>query len=162
MKLGFRIGRPLQKCKQTNCDALFCPSSSSFPACSCYNHPHTLGLVLCARSLRLIFLECIHYLKHSTIYAIVLGRVRRARTTAGMDEIKSRSDRPKSRQSIAHLPSKANTTTDIAALKRAHDIQDKPKRSRGKSLGPGGLEALTEIDANALKVCGPSGFAVYY
>ena len=65
---------------------------------------------------------------------------------------KEKSTRPKSRQSIAHISSKANTTTDIAALKRNADAKSKGKRVRGKSIGPGGLEALTETDANALKV----------
>lgn len=60
--------------------------------------------------------------------------------------------RPKSRQSIAHIPSRSNTTTDIAAIKRANDIQVKSTRSRGKSIGPGGLEALTETSANVLRV----------
>lgn len=61
--------------------------------------------------------------------------------------------RPKSRQSLAHVPSKGNMTTDIAALKRAEEAKNKSKRSRGKSIGPGGLEALTETNGNAFKVC---------
>lgn len=69
------------------------------------------------------------------------------------EQHKEKSVRPKSRQSIAHMPSKANMTTDIAALKRAEEAKDKAKRSRGKSLGPGGLEALTETNANVFKVC---------
>lgn len=69
-----------------------------------------------------------------------------------MEERREKSARPKSRQSLAHLPSKANMTTDIAALKRAEEAKNKLKRSRGKSLGPGGLEALTETNANAFKV----------
>ena len=73
-----------------------------------------------------------------------------------MEEIRNEATvRPKSRQSLAHVPSKANVTTDIAALKRIEEAKEKSKRSRGKSLGPGGLEALTETNANALKV----GFA---
>lgn len=63
-----------------------------------------------------------------------------------------KSARPKSRQSLAHVPSKANTTTDIAALKRDNEAKEKSKRTRGKSLGQGGLEALTETSANALKI----------
>lgn len=68
--------------------------------------------------------------------------------------------KPKSRQSIAHIPSsrssasKDNVTTDIAALHaRNNAVQAAKKRSRGKSLGPGGLEALTETTGNAAKVC---------
>lgn len=60
--------------------------------------------------------------------------------------------RPRSRQSLAHVPSRSNTTTDINSLKRVHDAQTKAKRSRGKSLGPGGLEAMTESSINVLKV----------
>ncbi|KAJ9633490.1 hypothetical protein H2204_006873 [Knufia peltigerae] len=66
--------------------------------------------------------------------------------------------KPKSRQSIAHIPSsrssasKDNVTTDIAALHaRNNAVQAAKKRSRGKSLGPGGLEALTETTGNAAK-----------
>lgn len=70
-----------------------------------------------------------------------------------------RSSRPKSRQSISHMPSirpsalKDNATTDIAALQAQHSVnQAAKKRSRGKSLGPGGLESLKEPAANAAKV----------
>jgi kinetochore protein Spc7/SPC105 len=57
--------------------------------------------------------------------------------------------RPKGRQSLAHPQ---NATADIAALQRAHDAQAAKKKSRGKSLGPGGLEALTETSGNAIKI----------
>lgn len=67
--------------------------------------------------------------------------------------------RPRARQSIAHLPSlrssafKDNVTTDIAALQIQKDgAQAAKKKSRGKSLGPGGLEALTESIGNVTKV----------
>lgn len=71
-----------------------------------------------------------------------------------------RSVKPKSRQSIAHIPSskssalKDNATTDIAALQAEHgrNLAAAKKKSRGKSIGPGGLEALTETSANAAKV----------
>lgn len=79
-----------------------------------------------------------------------------------MEELKSqrRSAKPKSRQSIAHIPSskasafKDNATTDIAALQAEHgkSLAAAKKKSRGKSIGPGGLEALTETSANAIKV----------
>lgn len=60
--------------------------------------------------------------------------------------------RPRVRQSIPHVPSRANTTTDVAALTREYENTAGLKRSRGKSLGPGGLEALTESNANTLRV----------
>jgi hypothetical protein len=47
--------------------------------------------------------------------------------------------------------SRDNATTDIAALK-AQEAKQAKKKSRGKSLGPGGLEALTESSGNAGKV----------
>ncbi|KAG9789926.1 hypothetical protein ABEF93_006726 [Exophiala dermatitidis] len=66
--------------------------------------------------------------------------------------------RSKARQSIAHLPSakassfKDNVTTDVAALQAQHSAaQMGKKKSRGKSLGPGGLEALKESDGNSIK-----------
>lgn len=73
----------------------------------------------------------------------------------------ARSQRPKSRQSIAYLPSndvvnsdKENGTVDISALQRPKDatLQSPKKKSRSKSLGPGGLEALKENAGNAVKV----------
>ncbi|KAJ9605172.1 hypothetical protein H2200_010562 [Cladophialophora chaetospira] len=70
-----------------------------------------------------------------------------------------RPSRPKSRQSIAHMPStrtaaqKDNATTDIAALKAQDpEVKAAKKKSRGKSLGPGGLEALKESSGNTTKV----------
>ncbi|OQU95765.1 hypothetical protein CLAIMM_01937 [Cladophialophora immunda] len=73
-----------------------------------------------------------------------------------------RSSRPKSRQSIAHLPSaktsssRDNATTDIAALQARHtEAKTAKKKSRGKSLGPGGLEALKESTGNATKATTP-------
>lgn len=68
------------------------------------------------------------------------------------EERNAKAPRPRSRQSLAHVPSKANTTTDIAALKRAEEAKNKSTRSRGKSLGPGALEALTETNGNVFKV----------
>ncbi|KIW17566.1 hypothetical protein PV08_04761 [Exophiala spinifera] len=69
-----------------------------------------------------------------------------------------KSHKPKSRQSIAHIPSsrssasRDNVTTDIAAIHaRNNAAQAAKKRSRGKSLGPGGLEALTETTGNLTK-----------
>ena len=70
-----------------------------------------------------------------------------------------RASRPKSRQSIAHLPSirtaasRDNATTDIAALKAQNaETKAAKKKPRGKSIGPGGLEALKESDGNTTKV----------
>ena len=64
------------------------------------------------------------------------------------------------RKSIAHQPSTAtnashrdNATADIAALQRAEAAEAAKKKSRGKSLGPGGLEALKKTSGNATKVC---------
>lgn len=80
-----------------------------------------------------------------------------------MESTDNRSQRPKSRQSIAHLPSstdtslvdKQNTTVDLSALSRKQNSQllVSKKKSRGKSLGPGGLEALKQTSGNAIKVC---------
>ena len=73
-----------------------------------------------------------------------------------MDPEPRKSNRPKARQSLAHVPSSSlraeSATTDIAAIQRAHDAKAAKKKLRGKSIGPGGLEALTETSANALNV----------
>ncbi|KAI1621651.1 hypothetical protein EDD37DRAFT_638712 [Exophiala viscosa] len=70
----------------------------------------------------------------------------------------TRSSKIRSRQSIAHFPSsrnsalKDNVTTDIAALQAQHNVSPaRGKRSRGKSIGPGGLEALIESTGNIIK-----------
>ena len=68
-----------------------------------------------------------------------------------MDKSPSK-QRVKSRQSLAHISSRSNTTTDIAALRRDEENKAKTKCTRGKSLGPGGLEALTETSGNAFRV----------
>jgi kinetochore protein Spc7/SPC105 len=68
--------------------------------------------------------------------------------------------RPKSRQSIAHIPStvapneKENVTADVSSMQRSKISapQVEKKKSRSKSLGPGGLEALKESAGNAVKV----------
>ncbi|KAK5064294.1 hypothetical protein LTR84_000127 [Exophiala bonariae] len=82
-----------------------------------------------------------------------------------MDDLPAqrRSAKPKSRQSIAHIPSskssafKDNATTDIAALQAEHgkSLAVAKKKARGKSIGPGGLEALTETSANVAKISTP-------
>ncbi|KKY25182.1 putative chromosome segregation protein [Phaeomoniella chlamydospora] len=72
----------------------------------------------------------------------------------------SKTGRPKSRQSIAFAPTgdcltndKENGTVDISALQRKKDVSahGQKKKSRSKSLGPGGLEALKENTGNAVK-----------
>lgn len=71
----------------------------------------------------------------------------------------AKSNRPKSRQSIAHIPSKSsldrdNATADIATIQRdqSRSNRSSKKKLRGKSLGPGGLEALQESSGNTIKV----------
>ena len=68
-----------------------------------------------------------------------------------MESPQAKIPRPRSRKSIAHMPSpetvsKENTifdsTTSAEAAKASH------KKSRSKSLGPGGLEALNETTGN--------------
>ena len=68
-------------------------------------------------------------------------------------------NRPKSRHSLAHLPSssstasKDNATTDIGAIQRqALASQSEKRKLRGKSIGPGGLEALQESNGNKTKI----------
>ncbi|RMZ80707.1 hypothetical protein DV738_g2557, partial [Chaetothyriales sp. CBS 135597] len=57
-----------------------------------------------------------------------------------------------SRQSLAHVPmrsaDKDNATTDIATLQRSQDAHHTKKKSRGKSIGPGGVDALTDASLN--------------
>lgn len=73
------------------------------------------------------------------------------------------SGRPRSRRSIAHVPrsrltsglDKENVTTDIGAA-QSHDgfakRAGKDKKSRSKSLGPGGFDALQDSNGNRRKV----------
>ena len=79
-----------------------------------------------------------------------------------MEQGSIKSSRPKARQSIAHVPSgnaaridRDNATADVATLQRAQDVQAAKKKSRGKSIGPGGLEALRETSGNPIKVRQP-------
>lgn len=67
----------------------------------------------------------------------------------------------RSRQSIAHLPSKTksgdlkeNVTDVVSSSQRSssNGPQVEKKKTRGKSLGPGGLEALKETSGNAIQV----------
>ncbi|KFZ10496.1 hypothetical protein V501_05168 [Pseudogymnoascus sp. VKM F-4519 (FW-2642)] len=69
--------------------------------------------------------------------------------------------RPKSRKSLAHVPSssstmdKENMTADIGAMvgsnKRAPVAGKAAKKSRSKSIGPGGLDALMSSSGNRRK-----------
>ncbi|KAL5353153.1 hypothetical protein ACLOAV_001184 [Pseudogymnoascus australis] len=69
--------------------------------------------------------------------------------------------RPKSRKSLAHVPSssttmdKENMTADIGAMvgsnKRAPITGKAAKKSRSKSIGPGGLDALMNSSGNRRK-----------
>jgi kinetochore protein Spc7/SPC105 len=69
--------------------------------------------------------------------------------------------RPRSRRSIAHIPKtnpgldKENVTTDIGTIRGAMSTGKpipKDKKSRSKSLGPGGLDALQHSNGNRRKV----------
>lgn len=68
--------------------------------------------------------------------------------------------RPRSRKSLAHVPSSAmdqeNMTADIGSLiggKKPVPIEKASKKSRSKSIGPGGLDALKDTTGNRRKVC---------
>ena len=76
-----------------------------------------------------------------------------------MDSTLPKTHRPRSRQSLAHVPVSSttgdgeNATTDIGALQRDAVLSRSVlKKSRGKSLGPGGIEALKETTGNAIRV----------
>ena len=77
-----------------------------------------------------------------------------------MEDATRKASRPKSRQSLAHPTAttgaskgdKENFTADVAVLQRAYDALNQKKKLRGKSLGPGGLDALKETSGNAVKV----------
>ncbi|KAI4273785.1 MAG: hypothetical protein L6R38_006247, partial [Xanthoria sp. 2 TBL-2021] len=68
-----------------------------------------------------------------------------------MESPKVKTQRPRSRKSIAHMPSpdtvnKENTTFDSTTL--AEGPKASHKKSRSKSIGPGGLDALKETTGN--------------
>ncbi|KAI4225833.1 MAG: hypothetical protein L6R36_003630 [Xanthoria steineri] len=68
-----------------------------------------------------------------------------------MESPKAKTQRPRSRKSIAHMPSpdtvnKENTTVDSATVVEASKASH--KKSRSKSIGPGGLDALKETTGN--------------
>ena len=76
------------------------------------------------------------------------------------EEVTLPATRPKSRKSLAHIPSaqemdQENMTADLGALasgKRAVPIEKPTKKSRSKSIGPGGLDALKDTTGNRRKV----------
>ena len=63
--------------------------------------------------------------------------------------------RPKSRKSLAHVPSstvdKENATVD--AGHKTTPLERPTKKLRSKSIGPGGLDALADTSGNRRKVC---------
>lgn len=68
-----------------------------------------------------------------------------------MESPTGKSQRPRSRKSIAHMPSynitnKENVTIDSAVLPPTQILAS--KKSRSKSIGPGGLDALKEGSGN--------------
>ncbi|KAL8750685.1 MAG: hypothetical protein Q9199_006905, partial [Rusavskia elegans] len=68
-----------------------------------------------------------------------------------MESPKAKTQRPRSRKSIAHMPSpdtvnKENTTFDSTTLAEAPKASH--KKSRSKSIGPGGLDVLKETTGN--------------
>ncbi|KAL8883778.1 MAG: hypothetical protein Q9215_008023, partial [Flavoplaca cf. flavocitrina] len=71
--------------------------------------------------------------------------------TATMENPTVKTQRPRSRKSIAHMPSpdavnKENSTVDSTTLAEAPKAS--LKKSRSKSIGPGGLDALKETTGN--------------
>ena len=70
------------------------------------------------------------------------------------EEVTLPATRPKSRKSLAHIPSsqemdQENMTADIGALAGPKKVS---KKSRSKSIGPGGLDALKHTTGNRRKV----------
>ncbi|KAL9621140.1 MAG: hypothetical protein Q9160_004391 [Pyrenula sp. 1 TL-2023] len=72
----------------------------------------------------------------------------------------TKASRPKARQSISHLPAsdtqmsdKENMTVDTSTIqdRKVSLSRNKQKKSRSKSFGPGGLEALKEGSGNSAK-----------
>ncbi|KAG4434796.1 hypothetical protein IFR05_009731 [Cadophora sp. M221] len=77
---------------------------------------------------------------------------------ASREEVTLPATRPKSRKSLAHIPSsqsmdQENMTADIGALagKKAAPIEKPSRKSRSKSIGPGGLDALKDTTGNRRK-----------
>ncbi|KAH6720624.1 hypothetical protein BKA61DRAFT_541970 [Leptodontidium sp. MPI-SDFR-AT-0119] len=77
---------------------------------------------------------------------------------ASREEVTLPATRPKSRKSLAHIPSsqsmdQENMTADFGALagKKAIPIEKPSRKSRSKSIGPGGLDALKDTTGNRRK-----------
>lgn len=75
------------------------------------------------------------------------------------EEVTLPATRPRSRKSLAHIPSsiadQENVTADIGSLaggKKPVPIEKASKKSRSKSIGPGGLDALKDTSGNRRKV----------
>jgi len=78
---------------------------------------------------------------------------------ASREEMTLPATRPKSRKSLGHVPpsvaDQENATADIGALagkKRSMPIERPSKKSRSKSIGPGGLDALKDASGNRRQV----------
>lgn len=74
------------------------------------------------------------------------------------EEVTLPAARPKSRKSLGHVPSsrdvdQENMTADVGLLagKRA-PVEKQSRKSRSKSIGPGGLDALKDTTGNRRKV----------
>ena len=80
--------------------------------------------------------------------------------SSSREEVTLPATRTKSRKSLAHVPSSSamdqeNMTADIGALaggKKAAQAGKFLKKSRSKSMGPGGLDALRDTAGNRRKV----------
>ena len=71
------------------------------------------------------------------------------------EEITLPATRPKSRKSLAHIPSsqemdQENKTVDIGTMAEGKKAT---KKSRSRSIGPGGFDALRDTTGNRRKVC---------
>lgn len=78
---------------------------------------------------------------------------------ATREEVTLPATRPKSRKSLGHVPlshaDQENMTTDVKTMSNGSVLtaDGKPsKKSRSKSIGPGGLDALKDAAGNRRKV----------
>lgn len=80
---------------------------------------------------------------------------------ASRDDMTLPAAKPRSRKSIGAVPSanainRDNMTTDLGSMMNGHKrnvLGDRPsKKSRSRSIGPGGLDALKESTGNKRKV----------
>jgi kinetochore protein Spc7/SPC105 len=75
--------------------------------------------------------------------------------------------RPKSRKSLGHVPlaqdvDQENQTADIGLLTGKRAPIEKSRKSRSKSIGPGGLDALKDTTGNRRKVQSHDSIVVSY